>query len=69
MSADTPAVLLDMHSVKRLTHFKSNQTIYNKMYREGFPRPIACGARTKRWIAAEVEQWIRERIAASRSVA
>ncbi len=69
MSADTPTVLLDINSVKKQTGFRSTQSIYTKMNSEGFPRPIACGARTKRWIAAEVEQWIRERIAASRSVA
>lgn len=69
MSADTPTVLLDIHSVKRLIDFKSNQTIYNKMEREGFPRPISCGSRTKRWIAAEVQQWIDKNTAACRGAA
>jgi predicted DNA-binding transcriptional regulator AlpA len=36
------------------------------MNEEGFPRPISVGARTKRWIMAEVEAWIQARIEASR---
>lgn len=63
-----PTVLLDIHAVKRQTSFRSTQTIYNKMERENFPRPISCGARTKRWIASEVEAWIQAQIADSRLV-
>lgn len=66
MNTQTQTVLIDINSIKRQTGFKSPQTIYNKMNSEGFPRPIACGVRTKRWIAAEVEAWIQDRIEASR---
>jgi prophage regulatory protein len=60
--------LLDINSVKKLTDFKSTTSIYNKMREEGFPKPISCGTRTKRWIASEVVQWIEERIAESRAL-
>ena len=58
--------LLDINAVKQLTCFRSTQTIYNKMERENFPRPISCGARTKRWLASDVEAWIQAQIKASR---
>ena len=66
MNADTQTVLIDINAVKRQTGFRSTQTIYTKMNEEGFPRPISVGARTKRWILAEVESWIQARIEASR---
>jgi predicted DNA-binding transcriptional regulator AlpA len=67
MSNEAQAVqLLDINSVKKLTDFKSTTSIYTKMREEGFPKPISCGTRTKRWLATEVAQWIDERIAQSR---
>lgn len=66
MTSHTQTVLIDINAVKRQTGFRSTQTIYNKMDNEGFPRPIAAGIRTKRWILAEVESWIQDRIAESR---
>jgi predicted DNA-binding transcriptional regulator AlpA len=60
--------LMDINSVKKLTDFKSTTSIYTKMREEGFPKPISCGTRTKRWIASEVVQWIKERIAESREL-
>ncbi|MGE4370101.1 MAG: helix-turn-helix transcriptional regulator [Burkholderiaceae bacterium] len=58
--------LIDINSVKRITGFRSTQTIYNKMNDEGFPRPVAVGVRTKRWIQEEVFEWVEARIEASR---
>ena len=70
MSNEAQAVqLLDINSVKKLTDFKSTTSIYTKMREEGFPKPISCGTRTKRWLATEVAQWIDERIAQSRGTA
>ena len=31
-----------------------------------FPRPVSLGSRAVGWIEAEVDEWIRERIAESR---
>lgn len=66
MNIESPTTLADINTVKRQTGFKSTQTIYSKMRCEGFPRPILVGTRTKRWVSAEVEAWVQERIAASR---
>jgi len=66
MASNAQTVLIDINAVKRQTGFRSTQTIYNKMENEGFPRPIAAGVRTKRWILEEVESWIQDRIAESR---
>ena len=42
-------------------------TIYHKMNLDEFPRSINLGPRSVGWIADEVEQWIQDRIEASRS--
>jgi len=45
----------------------ARSTIY-KMSAEGkFPKPIKLGERSSGWIESEVEQWLEERITASRS--
>ena len=45
----------------------SRSTIYVRLDQGRFPRPVSLGARAVGWIEAEVDEWIRERIAASRS--
>ncbi|MGA0584615.1 MAG: helix-turn-helix transcriptional regulator [Castellaniella sp.] len=67
MVTQNQTVLIDINAVKRQTGFRSTQTIYTKMNEEGFPRPISVGARTKRWIMAEVEAWIQDKIESSRA--
>ena len=32
-----------------------------------FPRPVSLGSRAMGWVEAEVDEWMRERIAESRS--
>ncbi len=44
----------------------SRSTIYVRLDQGRFPRPVSLGARAVGWIEAEVDEWIRERIAASR---
>ncbi len=45
----------------------SRSTIYVRLDQGRFPRAVSLGARAVGWIEAEVDEWIRERIAASRS--
>jgi len=45
----------------------SRSTIYVRLEQGRFPRPVSLGGRAVGWIEAEVDEWIRERIAASRS--
>ena len=44
----------------------SRSTIYVRLDRGLFPRPVSLGARAVGWLESEVDEWIRERIAASR---
>ena len=45
----------------------SRSTIYVRLDQGRFPRPVSLGARAVGWIEAEVDAWMRERVAASRS--
>ena len=45
----------------------SRSTIYVRLDQGCFPRPVSLGARAVGWIEAEVDEWMRDRIAASRS--
>ena len=44
----------------------SRSTIYVRLDQGRFPRPVSLGSRAVGWIEAEVDEWIRERIAESR---
>jgi len=44
----------------------ARSTIYERMARGGFPRPIHLGPRSVGWLASEIEDWIAIRIAESR---
>ncbi len=44
----------------------SRSTIYVRVAAGRFPRPVALGGRAVGWIEAEVDEWVRERIAESR---
>ena len=47
----------------------SHSTLKVRMREGCFLRPVSLGARAVGWIEAEVDEWIRERIAESRGVA
>ena len=44
----------------------SRSTVYVRLEQGRFPRPVSLGARAVGWIESEVDEWMRERIAASR---
>ena len=44
----------------------SRSTIKVRMREGSFPKPLSLGSRAVGWIEAEVDEWIRERIAESR---
>jgi len=57
--------------IKKLVEIKndtglSSSSIYRMAKAGKFPKPIKLGERSSGWIASEVEQWLDERIAASR---
>ena len=45
----------------------SRSTIYERMKTGAFPKPVLLGPRAVGWIEAEVDQWLSERIEASRA--
>jgi len=44
-------------------------TLYQRVAEGTFPAPVNLGARAVGWVASEVDQWLRDRIAESRRVA
>lgn len=55
-----PAKLLRLPDVKDLTGM-STSTIYAKMSRGEFPKPIKLGARAVAWRVADISEWIETR--------
>ena len=45
----------------------SRSTIYLKVAQGSFPRPVSLGPRAVGWVASEVEAWLEQQVAASRS--
>ena len=43
---------------------QSRSTIYDKMKRGGFPKPVKIGERAVGWVEAEVEAWLKTRMEA-----
>lgn len=43
----------------------SRPSIYLKMSRGEFPRPISLGARAVGWLESDIEAWIAQRVEAS----
>lgn len=60
-----PTCFLRLPEVQKRTGL-SRSTIYVRLAEGRFPRPVALGTRAVGWVEAEVEAWIRERIAESR---
>lgn len=46
----------------------SRSSIYDAVNAGTFPKPINLGRQSVGWIEAEIDQWLRARIAASRKV-
>lgn len=44
----------------------SRSSIYLRIKQSSFPEPVSLGSRAVGWIDAEIEQWIEDRINASR---
>jgi prophage regulatory protein len=62
------------HTILRLPAVKartglSRSTIYLCVSQGTFPRPVTLGGRAVGWVEEEIQSWLAERIAASRSAA
>lgn len=58
--------ILKLTEIKKDTGL-SGSSIYRMAKAGTFPKPIKLGERSSGWIASEVEQWLEDRIAASRT--
>ena len=65
---EVPIRIIRMAAVQARTGL-ARSTIYQWVSDGSFPQPIRLGARAVGWIESEVDAWIREQIAASRSSA
>ena len=45
----------------------SRSTIYMRLDQGRFPPPVSLGGRAVGWIESEIDEWMRDRIAESRS--
>jgi prophage regulatory protein len=59
------------HTIQRLPEVKkliklSRSTIYSYVAAGKFPKPIRLGGRAVGWIESEIQEWLRQRIEASR---
>lgn len=60
-----------MHTILRLPVVVartglSRSTVYLRVSQNTFPRPVTLGGRAVGWIESEIEEWIKQRIDASR---
>lgn len=65
---NSPAQLLRRRQVEGLIGLRRS-AIYAAMAAGRFPRPIHLGPRAVAWLASEVDEWIAERVAESRTTA
>jgi len=59
------------HTILRLPNVKastglSRSTIYLRISQGIFPKPVKLGGRAVGWVQAEIEEWLRQQIEASR---
>lgn len=60
--------ILRIREVQKLTGL-GRSSIYAKVARSEFPRPIKLGERASGWLASEVSKWLEARIHESRKAA
>lgn len=58
--------ILKLSEVKRMTGLSAS-SIYRGAANGTFPLPIKIGERSSGWLMSECEQWLQERIEASRN--
>lgn len=64
--ADMSHTILRLPAVKTTTGL-SRSTIYLRVAEGTFPKPVSLGGRAVGWLEAEIQNWLRQRIEASRT--
>ncbi len=59
--------ILRLPTVKNRTGL-SRSTIYLRISEGKFPKPVSLGGRAVGWVEAEINDWLNQRIEASRNV-
>jgi prophage regulatory protein len=62
------STILRLPAVKARTGL-SRSTIYLRISKGDFPKPVSLGGRAVGWIEAEVNEWLNQQIEASRKAA
>jgi len=57
--------IIKLPEVKKITKLSAS-SVYRKAVDGTFPTPIKIGDRSSGWLKSEIDQWLEERIAASR---
>jgi len=57
--------IIKLPEVKKITGL-SGSSVYRMGANGTFPKPIRIGTRSSGWLKSEIDQWLEERIAASR---
>jgi prophage regulatory protein len=60
--------ILRLPAVKTRTGL-SRSTIYLRVSEGTFPKPVSLGGRAVGWVESEIQQWLEQRIEASRKTA
>ena len=60
--------ILKLNEVKKTTSL-SGSSIYRLIKEDQFPKQVKLSERSSGWVASEIEQWLEDRIAASRNEA
>jgi len=66
--ANMAEAILRLPDVKARTGL-SRSTIYLRIAEGSFPKPVSLGGRAVGWIEAEVNDWLKQQIEASRQAA
>lgn len=60
--------ILRLPAVRKSTGL-SRSTIYLRVAEGTFPKPVSLGSRAVGWLEAEIQEWLRQRIEATRRTA
>jgi prophage regulatory protein len=63
--SDNPPCFIRIKQVKQRTGL-GRSTLYSMIAQGQFPRPISLGARAVGWLDYEVQNWVNDRVRASR---
>lgn len=66
--ADTVPILIPRRRVPQITGLERS-TLYERIKRGDFPKPVTIGSSAVRWIESEVIGWVQQQIAESRTTA